>query len=93
MKVEYIIVGIVLLLWILGDMYRRHKNRNKVICVVERNCTGCGRCVKRCTRHVLEKVKDETGIHLAVKYPDKCTACGDCIGKCKFEALKLTERK
>jgi NAD-dependent dihydropyrimidine dehydrogenase PreA subunit len=36
--------------------------------------------------------EDETGIHAAVKYPDKCTACGDCVGKCKFKALKLIKR-
>jgi NAD-dependent dihydropyrimidine dehydrogenase PreA subunit len=41
---------------------------------------------------VLELVKDEAGVHLAVKYPDRCTACGDCLGKCRFNALKLIER-
>ncbi|MDR2805696.1 MAG: 4Fe-4S dicluster domain-containing protein [Dysgonamonadaceae bacterium] len=92
MNVAYICVGVVLLLWALGGLYRRRKNRNKVICVVESNCTGCGRCVKRCSHNVLETVKDEKGIHVAVKYPDRCTACGDCLGKCKFNALKLIER-
>jgi NAD-dependent dihydropyrimidine dehydrogenase PreA subunit len=59
---------------------------------VESNCTGCRRCVKRCSRHVLEMVEDGTGIHAAVKYPDKCTACENCLDKCKFNALKLIER-
>jgi ferredoxin len=40
----------------------------------------------------LEMVRNETGAHVAVKYPGKCTACGDCSGKCKFDALKLIER-
>jgi ferredoxin len=40
----------------------------------------------------LATVKNETGIHVTVKYPNKCTVCGDCIGKCKFDALKLVER-
>jgi ferredoxin len=59
---------------------------------VESNCTGCGRCVRRCSRHVLETVRNDTGMHAVVRYPDRCTACGDCIAKCKFNALKLVER-
>ncbi|MDR0613589.1 MAG: 4Fe-4S dicluster domain-containing protein [Dysgonamonadaceae bacterium] len=93
MNVVYISVGIILLLWFSGNVYRRHKNRNKVIYVDKNNCTGCGRCIKRCSRRVLETVKNEAEIHAAVKYPDKCTACGDCLSKCKFNALKLIERK
>jgi NAD-dependent dihydropyrimidine dehydrogenase PreA subunit len=60
--------------------------------VDENNCSGCGRCVKRCSHHVLEMVEDETGLHAAVKYPDRCTACGDCLDKCKFNALNLVKR-
>jgi NAD-dependent dihydropyrimidine dehydrogenase PreA subunit len=93
MKTGYIITVGILILWILGYLYRRHKNRNKVISVDKNSCTGCRRCIKRCQRHVLEAVEDETGKRATVKYPDKCTACGDCLGKCKFSALKLIERK
>ncbi|MDR0619807.1 MAG: ferredoxin family protein [Bacteroidales bacterium] len=92
MSVVYIGLGIVILLWIAGYLYGKHKNRNKVVCVVEDNCSGCRRCVKICTHHVLEMVKDETGIHAAVKYPDRCNACGNCMKRCKFNALKLIER-
>jgi ferredoxin len=92
MNTVYIGMGIALLLWISGNLYRRWKNRNKVVSIVECNCTGCGRCVRRCSRHVLETVKNEAEIHVAVKHPDKCTACGDCLSKCKFNALKLVER-
>ncbi|MDR0574299.1 MAG: 4Fe-4S dicluster domain-containing protein [Tannerella sp.] len=84
-------MGTLLLLCISGNLHRRQKNRNSVISVVENNCTGCGRCVKRCSRRVLEMVRNET-IYIAVKYPDKCTACGDCLSRCKFSALKLVER-
>ncbi|MDR0713231.1 MAG: 4Fe-4S dicluster domain-containing protein [Bacteroidales bacterium] len=92
MNVAYIGVGTLLLLWIFGNLYRRRKNWNKVICVIASNCTCCGRCLKRCSRHVLASVRNETGTQVAVKYPDKCTACGDCLSKCKFDALKLVER-
>jgi NAD-dependent dihydropyrimidine dehydrogenase PreA subunit len=92
MNVVYVIMGGLLLLWIFGNLHRKRKNRNGVISVVESNCTGCGRCVKRCSRRVLEMVRNETGLHAVVKYPAQCTACGDCSGKCKFNALKLIER-
>ncbi|MDR0743595.1 MAG: 4Fe-4S binding protein [Tannerella sp.] len=92
MSSVYIGMGALLLLWIFGDLHRRRKNRNKIIYVIESSCTGCRRCVKRCSRRVLVAVKNETGTHVTVKYPDKCTACGDCLGKCKFDALKLVER-
>ena len=93
MNVVYIGISIVLLLWILGGLHRRHKNGNKVIYVDKNNCIGCGHCVKRCSHYVLEAVKDETGRYAIVKYPDKCTACGNCLSKCKFNALKVIERE
>ncbi|MDR1544449.1 MAG: 4Fe-4S dicluster domain-containing protein [Prevotellaceae bacterium] len=92
MNIFYISIGIVILIWFIGNLFRRQKNKNKVICVIESNCTGCRRCVKRCNRKVLETVKNETETLAIVKYPDKCTACGDCLSKCKFNALKLVER-
>ena len=86
-----IIIAVILLISV--KLYDSHKKKNKVICVVKNNCTGCQRCVKRCTHHALEMVKSETETCATVKYPDKCTACGDCIVKCKFNALKLIERE
>jgi ferredoxin len=88
----YISIVIVVLLLIAVKWYDSQKKKNKVICVIESNCTGCQRCAKRCTRRVLEMVKNETGAIATVKYPDKYTACGDCLSKCKFSALKLIER-
>jgi NAD-dependent dihydropyrimidine dehydrogenase PreA subunit len=93
MNIIYVGIGIVLLLWITGYVYRRRKNENKIIYIEQNNCSGCGRCVKRCSRRVLEMVKDGTGIHVEVKYPDRCTACEDCLSRCKFKALKLVERR
>jgi NAD-dependent dihydropyrimidine dehydrogenase PreA subunit len=80
-------------LWIFFHVHHRRKNGNKVVCVVESNCSGCRRCVKRCSHRVLEMEEDESGVlHAAVSHPDKCTACGNCLDKCKFKALKLVER-
>ncbi|MDR1879442.1 MAG: ferredoxin family protein [Tannerellaceae bacterium] len=93
MNVVYISVGIVFVLMMAGRLHGRERARKRVIRVVESHCTGCRRCIKRCSHHVLEMVKDETGMqHAVVKNPDKCTACGDCLGRCKFNALELVER-
>ena len=92
MSVIQIIVVIAVILLISVKWYDGHKKKNKVICVIESTCTGCQCCVKRCTRHALEIVKNETGIGAIVK-PNKCTACGDCLCKCKFNSLKLIERE
>jgi ferredoxin len=89
MNIGYITLGIVLLLWILGGIYRHIKRKNKLIHVVESNCIGCQRCIKRCTHRVLGALKEEGNVRIVVKKPDKCTACGDCIGVCKFDALEL----
>jgi len=93
MSIVHISIIIAVILLISVKWYDSRKKRNKVIYVVESNCTGCQRCVKRCTRHALEMVENETGTHATVKYPDKCTACGDCLAKCKFNALKIVERE
>jgi NAD-dependent dihydropyrimidine dehydrogenase PreA subunit len=93
MNVVYVGIGIMVLALISGKLYHKQKRRNKVVAVVESNCTGCRKCIKRCSRRVLEAVENETGLHAVVKYPGKCSACGDCIGRCKFNALKLIERK
>jgi len=93
MSIVHICIVIAVILLLSFRWYDGWKKRNKVICVVENNCTGCQRCVKRCTRHALEIVKNETGTRATVKYHDRCTACGDCLAKCKFNALKLIERE
>jgi ferredoxin len=92
MNVAYVGMVVGILLWIAGNLYRKHKNRSKVIYVDKNSCTGCWRCVKRCSRRVLETVEDETGARAAVRDPNRCTACGDCLGKCRFNALRLIER-
>jgi NAD-dependent dihydropyrimidine dehydrogenase PreA subunit len=92
MNTLYIVSASLLLLWILGTLHRNRRAKNRIIRVTEENCTGCGRCVKRCSRRVLEIIVNENGKHAVVKNPDKCTACGDCIPKCKFNALEMIEQ-
>jgi NAD-dependent dihydropyrimidine dehydrogenase PreA subunit len=93
MNTVYIVAGTILVLWTIGGVHRHRRGKNKVVHVVENNCTGCKRCLKWCKHKVLEMVSDENGTRIAVKYPDKCTACGDCIGVCKFNALEMVKRQ
>jgi NAD-dependent dihydropyrimidine dehydrogenase PreA subunit len=93
MNIVCISVGIVLLLWIFGSLHRNRKAKNKVIRVVESNCVGCQRCLKRCRRQVLYVEKEESGTRVVVKYPERCTACKDCMGGCKYNALELVDLK
>jgi NAD-dependent dihydropyrimidine dehydrogenase PreA subunit len=92
MDIWYIVLASLLLLYIFGALHRSKRAKNKVIHIINENCTGCGLCVKRCSRRVLEIIADENGKRVVVKKPDKCTACGDCIPKCKFNALEMVER-
>ena len=88
----YVVAASLLLLVIL-IILRRKRAKNKIVRVIDDNCTGCRRCVKRCRHKVLDLVNDETGQHIALKYPERCTACRDCVIVCKFKALELTNRK
>jgi NAD-dependent dihydropyrimidine dehydrogenase PreA subunit len=61
MNTLFIVIGVLVLLWIVGNIVRKVQNKNKIVYVVEGNCTGCGRCLKRCNYNVLELVRDEKG--------------------------------
>ena len=91
MKILYIVSSILLLLFI-SACFRNKRAKNKTVRIIADNCTGCCRCLKKCRRKVLDAVKDETGLRVEVKYPEKCTACGDCVAGCKFKALVLVNR-
>jgi ferredoxin len=92
MNIVYISLGIVFLLSIFSTLHKKKKAREKVVHVVEINCVGCQRCLKRCRHNVLAVKRNENGTRVFVKHPDRCTACGDCFGGCKYDALKLVER-
>jgi ferredoxin len=90
MNVIYITIGIAFTLWLLSAL--RRKRTDKIIHILDAHCVGCGRCVKRCPRRVLEMIEDGTGKHAIVTRPSQCTACGDCLPKCRFNALELIKR-
>jgi NAD-dependent dihydropyrimidine dehydrogenase PreA subunit len=88
----YYIIGALVVIWSVGGIYRHMRGRGKTIRITENNCTGCGKCLKRCRRNVFEMVKDEKGTQIIAKNPQNCTACGDCVGTCKFKALEVIKK-
>ena len=92
MTIVYISLVILLLVLIGGKLHRKKKGRNRLVHVIEKNCTRCRSCVKKCNHNVLDLVKDEKGTHIELKNPDNCTGCGDCISVCRFNALELVQR-
>jgi NAD-dependent dihydropyrimidine dehydrogenase PreA subunit len=92
MTIVYISLVILLLVLIGGKLHRKKKGRNRLVHVIEKNCTRCRSCLKKCNHHVLDMIKDENGMHIEVISPDKCTGCGDCISVCRFNALGFVQR-
>ena len=88
----YVFSAIFLLLIVLG-YFRSKRAKNKIVHIIINNCTGCQRCLKKCRHNALDMVNNETGMYVALKYPEKCTACGDCVIVCKFNALEIENRK
>ena len=95
MNVGFYIGGAVVVLWLIGGIWKHLRGKNKTVQVIGGKCTGCKRCLtnmRKCKHNVLELVSDDNGKHIVVKYPDKCNACGDCVSICKFNALQLVRK-
>lgn len=68
-------------------------------------CTGCGACVKKCPRHIIElRAKGPKGLRVWVACANKdrgaqarkecsaaCIGCGKCVKVCPFEAITLAD--
>ena len=92
MNTFIIVLSILILLYIVGIISKKKRAKAKVISIIEDNCTGCQRCIKKCRRKALEVLNDDNGRHVVLKYPERCTACRDCVIACKFNAMKLVDR-
>jgi len=71
--------------------------------VNEANCTGCGACVKVCSRSIIElRYKDKKNRQIFVSCVNKdkggiakkycavaCTGCTKCVKACTFDAIKI----
>jgi len=92
MTIVYISLVILLLLFVGSKLHRKKHGRNRIVQVLEKNCSRCRSCLKKCNHKVLGLVKDEKGTRIEVINPDKCTGCGDCISACRFNALQFVQR-
>ncbi|MDR1182991.1 MAG: 4Fe-4S binding protein [Bacteroidales bacterium] len=90
---KYIIIASSLLLIIVLSYFRNKRAKSKIISVINENCTGCQRCMKKCRYKALEMTDNGNSKCVVLRYPEKCTACRDCIQVCKFNALELVNRK
>ena len=50
--------------------------------VMEKNCTGCGCCIKICPVNAISFKKEKAFIDQT-----KCVGCGECLCACKFNAI------
>lgn len=92
MNTIIIVLSILILLYIVGIISKKKRAKAKVISIIEENCTGCQRCIRKCRRKALEVLNYDNGRHVVLKYPERCTACRDCVIACKFNAMKLVDR-
>lgn len=92
MNTIYIGLAILIIFMVVHKLHRKRHTRNRVVRVVEDNCTRCRSCLKKCRHDVLDIVHDGNGMCMEVKHPDRCTGCGDCISVCRFNALEFIER-
>jgi NAD-dependent dihydropyrimidine dehydrogenase PreA subunit len=90
---KIVVISIVLLvLFIVKEVFRKNNKANKIIHIDPDKCTKCKVFIKKCRRNVLAMVNDENGTHIVIQNPQNCTACNDCVRACKFKALSLVDR-
>lgn len=53
-------------------------------------CTGCGRCIRVCHRHVLTLVNNGMTHFINTLNEDACTGCGRCESACNNNAIKIS---
>jgi len=53
--------------------------------IVEKNCVGCGICVKNCAHDAIHLNEDKIAY---IDY-EKCVGCGQCIAVCQYNAAQV----
>lgn len=68
--------------------------KNIRMCVCQKNCVMCGRCVTRCPEDAISLLNSDMdsagkeGVRFSLIIDDeRCTMCGLCIGSCPTEAM------
>ncbi len=52
-------------------------------------CTGCGKCIRACHRHVFKMVDNGMTHFINTFNEDNCIGCGKCETVCKSNAIKI----
>jgi len=60
------------------------RNKNGVVMLSKKNCTGCFMCLGYCTRNIFERAP-------GAAEPYKCTVCGHCVKACPRGALSIVD--
>lgn len=92
MKIIIISSLVIIVLFIVKEIFRKKNKANKIIHIDHDKCSRCRVCLKKCRRNVMAMINDEDGLHVEIQNPDNCTACNDCVRACKFNALSLVDK-
>lgn len=65
-----------------AQKYAMHSTLNPF--VIEKKCTGCGRCIKWCPVDAISLMDDKARIN-----DNRCVGCGECIEVCPEGAMTL----
>jgi ferredoxin len=64
--------------------------------VIEKNCTGCGKCVSACPVEAMALVSANDAHNINLKkakvIEEFCLGCGVCVRVCQHKALSLSSR-
>jgi Fe-S-cluster-containing hydrogenase component 2 len=77
-------------------------NKNGLAQVTEKECTGCGACVKACPKHIIQLLSRDSKVYLACSNHDKgagvkkycsvgCTACTLCVKATTSGAIQMED--
>ncbi|WP_367273430.1 ATP-binding protein [Bacteroides sp.] len=74
-------------------MFGLKKRKILSLLIIDAKCTGCGMCIDRCRKNVID-IAEENGHRWAwAVRPDECTGCGRCQKNCPEDAIRIMTKK
>ncbi|MBP1677367.1 MAG: ferredoxin [Bacteroidetes bacterium] len=92
MKIIIISSLVLVILFIIKEIFRKKNKATKMLYLNQERCTGCGACLKKCRRNVLAITDNKSRKLIEIQNPINCTVCNDCVRACKFKALSLVDK-
>ncbi len=68
------------------------KRKTLSLPVISPDCIGCGICVSRCRKEVLEMSDNTAECFVRVSNPQRCTGCSHCMKACPEEAIRILHK-